>query len=173
MRALYLGRFNPPHLGHIEAIKYILEQPDIDEIIILIGSGEKAYYLKNPFTGGERVEMMTAIARTYFNINQFYIMAIPDSNRNSIWPAHAIDLVPPFEVVFTNNPLVQELFGNLTTKEVREMPLVKRKELSGKEIRRRIINGEEWKELVPPIIYQLIEKYNGVERLQKIAQDDY
>ncbi|MHA2255858.1 MAG: adenylyltransferase/cytidyltransferase family protein [Candidatus Heimdallarchaeaceae archaeon] len=60
MRALYLGRFNPPHKGHIHAIEYILNQPDIDEIIILIGSGEKAYSLKNPFTGGERLEMVLA-----------------------------------------------------------------------------------------------------------------
>ncbi|MCK5304665.1 MAG: adenylyltransferase/cytidyltransferase family protein, partial [Candidatus Heimdallarchaeota archaeon] len=39
MRALYLGRFNPPHKGHIYAIEHILEHTDIDEIIILIGSG--------------------------------------------------------------------------------------------------------------------------------------
>ena len=41
MRALYLGRFNPPHKGHIHAIEYIFNQKDINELIILIGSGEK------------------------------------------------------------------------------------------------------------------------------------
>ena len=69
MRALYLGRFNPPHRGHVKAIEYILKQPDIEEIIILIGSGEKAYSFKNPFTGGERLEMLSLVIRKYFDIN--------------------------------------------------------------------------------------------------------
>ena len=46
MRALYLGRFNPPHLGHVKVIENILNYPDIKEIILLIGSGEKAYDFK-------------------------------------------------------------------------------------------------------------------------------
>ena len=125
MRALYLGRFNPPHKGHIYALEYILNQPDIDEIIILIGSGEKAYSLKNPFTGGERYEMVVTMVREHFNYDQFFISAIPDINRNTIWPANVIDLIPSFDVIFTNNSLVQELFTDLSKKEVREIPLNK------------------------------------------------
>ncbi|MBY9000251.1 MAG: nicotinamide-nucleotide adenylyltransferase [Candidatus Heimdallarchaeota archaeon] len=172
MRALYLGRFNPPHNGHICAIEYILEQTDIDEIIILIGSGEKAYSLKNPFTGGERLEMVTSIVREDFNINQFYITAIPDINRNTIWAANVADLVPSFEVVFTNNPLVQQLFTNLGKKEVREIPLNNREEFSGKIIREKMIKGEEWKHLVPEIILPLIDQYNGVKRIRILSKTD-
>lgn len=172
MRALYLGRFNPPHKGHIYAIEYILEQTDIDEIIILIGSGEKAYSLKNPFTGGERLEMVTTIIRNHFNINQFYITAIPDINRNTIWAANVIDLVPSFEVVFTNNPLVQQLFSNLGKKEVREIPLNNREEFSGKIIREKMMNEEEWKGLVPEIILPLIDQYKGVNRIKLLSKTD-
>jgi nicotinamide-nucleotide adenylyltransferase len=172
MRALYLGRFNPPHKGHIRAIEYILNQPDIDEIIILIGSGEKAYSLKNPFTGGERLEMLTALVRKHFDINKFYISAIPDINRNTIWPANVIDLVPSFEVIFTNNPLVQQLFAKLGKKEVREVPLVNRGEFSGKEIREKMVNGEEWESDIPEVILPLIKKYKGVERIQVVSKTD-
>ncbi|MCG3217197.1 MAG: nicotinamide-nucleotide adenylyltransferase [Candidatus Heimdallarchaeota archaeon] len=172
MRALYLGRFNPPHKGHIFAIKYILEQTDIDEIIILIGSGEKAYSLKNPFTGGERLEMVTAIVRTNFKIGQFYISAIPDINRNTIWPANVVDLVPSFEVIFTNNPLVQQLFVVLGNKEIREIPLVKREEFSGKEIREKMVKGEDWESSIPEEILPLIEKYKGLERIQSVSKTD-
>ncbi|MCG3219957.1 MAG: nicotinamide-nucleotide adenylyltransferase [Candidatus Heimdallarchaeota archaeon] len=172
MRALYLGRFNPPHKGHIHAIEYILSHSDIDEIIILIGSGEKAYSLINPFTGGERLEMVTAIVRNNFNIKQFYISAIPDINRNTIWPANVADLVPPFEVIFTNNPLVQQLFTNLSDKEIREIPLVERDELSGKVIREKMTKGKSWKELLPEVILPLIEKYKGIERIQALAKTD-
>ncbi len=172
MRALYLGRFNPPHKGHIYALEYILEQTDIDEIIILIGSGEKAYSLKNPFTGGERLEMLTAIIRKHFNINLFYITAIPDINRNTIWAANVEDLVSSYEVMFTNNPLVQQLFSNLGKKEVRKIPLNNREEFSGKVIRENMIKGEEWKSLVPEIILPLISQFNGVERIKTLSQTD-
>ena len=172
MRALYLGRFNPPHKGHIHAIKFILEQPDIDEVIILIGSGEKGYSTKNPFTGGERLEMVTAIVRKNFDIKRFYIASIPDVNRNTIWPANVIDLVPSFDVVFTNNPLVQQLFLKIASKDVREVPLSNRSDYSGKEIRKRMINGKEWKDLVPSEVVELIELYQGIERIQEVSKSD-
>ena len=172
MRALYLGRFNPPHKGHIHAIKFILEQPDIDEVIILIGSGEKGYSTKNPFTGGERLEMVTTIVRKNFDIKKFYIASIPDVNRNTIWPANVIDLVPSFDVVFTNNPLVQQLFLKIASKEVREVPLNNRSDYSGKEIRKRMIMGKEWKDLVPSEVVELIEMYQGIERIQEVSKSD-
>jgi nicotinamide-nucleotide adenylyltransferase len=172
MRALYLGRFNPPHKGHIFAIEHILEHTDIDEIIILIGSGEKAYSFKNPFTGGERLEMVTTIVREHFNINLFYITAIPDINRNTIWAANVIDLVPSFDVVFTNNPLVQQLFSNLGKKEVREIPLNNREEFSGRIIREKMIKGEVWEHLVPEVMLPLIKQYKGTERMKSLSKTD-
>ncbi len=172
MRALYLGRFNPPHKGHIHAIEHILEQTDIDEIIILIGSGEKAYSIKNPFTGGERLEMLTTLVRKRFDISKFYIASIPDINRNTIWPANVIDLVPSFEVVFTNNPLVQELFSKLANKEVREVPLASRTDFSGKKIRRKMIKGEKWEGAVPEEVVDLILQYDGVKRIIKVNLTD-
>ena len=141
MRALYLGRFNPPHKGHIHAIEHIMNQPDIDELIILIGSGEKGYSTRNPFTGGERLEMLTSLVRKRFDISKFYIASIPDINRNTIWPANVIDLVPAFSIVFTNNPLVQELFEKIANKEIREVPLRSRSDYSGKTIRMKMIKG--------------------------------
>ncbi|MHA1217339.1 MAG: nicotinamide-nucleotide adenylyltransferase [Candidatus Heimdallarchaeaceae archaeon] len=172
MRALYLGRFNPPHKGHIYALEYILNQPDIDEIIILIGSGEKAYSLKNPFTGGERYEMVVTMVKEHFNYEQFFISAIPDINRNTIWPANVIDLIPSFDVIFTNNSLVQELFTDLSNKEVREIPLNKREELSGKIIREKMIKGESWQQAIPDELLPLIEKYQGIKRIQSLATND-
>ena len=172
MRALYLGRFNPPHKGHIYALEYILNQPDIDEVIILIGSGEKAYSLKNPFTGGERFEMVVTMVKKHFDYDQFFISAIPDINRNTIWPANVVDLVPNFDVIFTNNSLVQELFSDLSKKEVREIPLNNREQLSGKIIRQKMIKGENWKSAIPEELLPLIEKYGGIQRIQNLAKTD-
>lgn len=172
MRALYLGRFNPPHKGHIHAIEYIFNQKDINELIILIGSGEKGYSTKNPFTGGERLEMLTALIRKRFDLNKIFISAIPDINRNTIWPANVVDLVPSFEVAFTNNPLVQQLFSKLVSKEVREIPLTKRSEYSGKKIREMMIKGKKWEESIPEEVVELIIKFQGIERIQAVSKSD-
>ncbi|MEM0023032.1 MAG: adenylyltransferase/cytidyltransferase family protein, partial [Archaeoglobaceae archaeon] len=48
MRALFIGRFQPYHLGHHEVVKKILEE--VDELIIGIGSAQESHSLENPFT---------------------------------------------------------------------------------------------------------------------------
>ncbi|MEM2915309.1 MAG: adenylyltransferase/cytidyltransferase family protein, partial [Candidatus Bathyarchaeia archaeon] len=55
-RALYVGRFQPFHLGHLEAVKYMLRNSK--EVIIVIGSAQESHTLTNPFTAGERVYMI-------------------------------------------------------------------------------------------------------------------
>ena len=57
-RGLFVGRFQPFHLGHLDAIEATLER--VEELIIVVGSGEYSHSDKNPFTAGERVEMIRA-----------------------------------------------------------------------------------------------------------------
>ncbi|MHA1450429.1 MAG: adenylyltransferase/cytidyltransferase family protein, partial [Candidatus Hodarchaeales archaeon] len=53
MRALFLGRFNPFHLGHLAAIEYIRKDKDVQEVVIGIGSSDKSFSLIHPFSAGE------------------------------------------------------------------------------------------------------------------------
>src|SRR5659263_82481 len=55
-RGLYVGRFQPFHLGHLDAIKYALKQ--VDELVIVIGSAQYSHNANNPFTAGERLVMV-------------------------------------------------------------------------------------------------------------------
>jgi nicotinamide-nucleotide adenylyltransferase len=41
--------------------------------------------------------------------------------------------------------------------------------LSGSEVRRRILNDEDWKELVPQATVDLLREINGVERLRNLS----
>ncbi|HLN89981.1 MAG TPA: adenylyltransferase/cytidyltransferase family protein, partial [Candidatus Binatia bacterium] len=52
-RGLYVGRFQPFHLGHLDAIKYVLKE--VDELVIVIGSAQYSHNSNNPFTAGERL----------------------------------------------------------------------------------------------------------------------
>ncbi len=55
-RAVFVGRFQPYHKGHHEAVKYILGK--YSELVIVVGSAQENYTWENPFTAGERVEMI-------------------------------------------------------------------------------------------------------------------
>jgi nicotinamide-nucleotide adenylyltransferase len=50
--------------------------------------------------------------------------------------------------------------------------MYERETLSGTEIRRRMLKGEPWKNLVPPSVVQVLEEIDGVERLCQISQKD-
>jgi nicotinamide-nucleotide adenylyltransferase len=50
--------------------------------------------------------------------------------------------------------------------------MYKRETLSGTEIRRRMLNNEPWKTLVPPPVVQVLKEIDGVRRLRQIAGDD-
>ena len=55
-RGLFVGRFQPFHLGHLAAIKYVLKK--VDELVIVIGSAQYSHRRNNPFTAGERLVMV-------------------------------------------------------------------------------------------------------------------
>ncbi|MDX1961118.1 MAG: bifunctional nicotinamide-nucleotide adenylyltransferase/Nudix hydroxylase [Leptospiraceae bacterium] len=54
--AIYIGRFQPPHIGHIKAIEYGLTIAK--KILIIIGDYRSARTIKNPFYFSERKEMI-------------------------------------------------------------------------------------------------------------------
>lgn len=168
MRGLYIGRFQPYHLGHHEVLKQIAEE--VDEIIIGIGSAQKSHELENPFTAGERV-LMVSCALSEFNIKH-YVIPIEDIQRNSLWVSHVKSMVPPFEIAYTNNPLVIELLREAGI-EVRQSPLFQRENYSGTEIRRRMLEGEEWEHFVPESAVAIIREIEGVKRMKTVVQSDH
>ena len=80
-------------------------------------------------------------------------------------------MVPPFDVVFSNNPLVVRLFKEAGF-EVRRTKLYNRKYLQGREIRRMMIEGDSWEKFVPKSVAEVIREVGGVERIREIARND-
>lgn len=105
------------------------------------------------------------------NIFQFYLVPIEDVNSNPLWVAHVESLTPKFNKVYTNNPLVRRLFREKNY-EVHSMELMNRISWSGTHIREKMIAGENWKEDVPPIVYDIINEIDGVNRLIDLSNTD-
>ncbi|RMF30220.1 MAG: nicotinamide-nucleotide adenylyltransferase [Candidatus Nitrosothermus koennekii] len=162
MEGLLVGRFQPFHLGHLEAVKHALSK--VDMLWIVIGSAQKSHEPRNPFTAGERLSMIKATLDAS-NISNWYAIPAFDANYHYIWTRSINMLVPNYDIVFTNDPLTELLFKE-EGKEVMEVELKDRSILSGTEIRKRIANNEEWKHLVSKEAASIIEKIDGINRIK-------
>jgi nicotinamide-nucleotide adenylyltransferase len=169
-RALFVGRFQPFHLGHLAAIKTVLKQ--VDELVIVIGSAEYSHSDKNPFTAGERVEMIrAALKEARISPSKYIIIPIRDVHIHATWAPFVASQVPKFDTVFTNEPLTSRLFKERGYR-VERIPFFDRAKYSSTQIRRRILAGKNWKSLVPKSVAELLVSYQGIERIRELAMTD-
>ena len=161
MRGLIVGRFQPFHKGHLAAIREALGQ--CDDLIVVIGSAEDSHTERNPFTAGERYEMLISSLRPE---ERARILVIPlrDVNRYSVWVNHVESYVPPFDIVFSNSDLTRSLFmkAGYTVKRTRAY---NPKMYSATEIRRRMISGVPWTKLVPEPVAAFLKALDARQRL--------
>ena len=166
-RGFYIGRFQPYHEGHHAMVRRIGEA--VDELVVGIGSADQSHTVRNPFTSGERIMMITkALVDTDLVT---YAVPIEDLNRNSVWVSHVQSMSPRFDVAYSNNPLVVRLFEEADI-EVRQSPMFRREEFEGTEVRDRMANGGDWQALVPDAVVDVLEEIDGVERIQPITESD-
>ncbi len=169
-RGLLIGRMQPVHNGHIQIIKKTLGL--VDEVVIGIGSAQLSHELKDPFTAGERIMMMSqALDDEDVDPKKYYIIPIEDINRNALWVAQVKMLTPPFSKVYSGNPLVKRLFKE-DGYETYQPELFDREVLSGTEIRERILNDGDWKSLVPKATIDVIEEIDGVNRIKELNKKE-
>ena len=170
MRGFFVGRFQPYHLGHHEVVKNIINE--VDELIIGIGSAQDSHTLENPFTAGERVLMIVRALEELKIDKRVYVIPLEDIYRNSLWVSHVCSMVPPFKVVYTNNPLVRRLFKEAGF-EVRHTKMFNRNEYQGTEIRKKMLEGGDWEKYVPKAVAEVIKEIDGISRIREIAGRDF
>lgn len=169
-RGLYVGRFQPFHLGHLHAIKHILSE--VDEVVIVIGSAQYSHQLNNPFTAGERVTMVRkALNEAQISSSQYWVIPIRDMHVHMMWVAEVKGYTPKFEYVYSNEPLTRRLFMEASF-PVKSIPFNKRNLYLATEIRDRMLKNKSWTELVPKSVAEYVKKIDGVRRLQDLAKTD-
>ena len=166
-RGFYIGRFQPYHDGHHALVERIADE--VDEVVLGIGSAGDSHTTRNPFTAGERVMMITKTLESR-DITT-YAVPIEDLNRNSVWVSHVQSMSPEFDVAYSNNPLVIQLFEEAGV-PVEQTGMFNREELKGSEIRELMIRGEPWEEYVPDPVADTIHEIDGPQRIQTVSQLD-
>ncbi len=164
MDGLLIGRFQPFHKGHLEAVHIGLSQ--VDNLWIGIGSSNKSYEKRNPFTAEERKEMILSSLdpKTLERVKIFFV---PDTGDHEKWTYHVDSIVPPYDVVFSNDEFTITLYKK-RNKNVIEVPLLRRDAISGTNIREMIASGKDWSDLVPEGTRKVLLKIDAKNRLLKI-----
>ncbi|RQG88931.1 nicotinamide-nucleotide adenylyltransferase [Natrarchaeobius halalkaliphilus] len=166
-RGFYIGRFQPFHNGHRNMVARIAD--DVDELVLGIGSADDSHTVRNPFTAGERIMMITKSLVDTDLVT--YAVPIEDLERNSVWVSHVQSMSPDFDVAYSNNPLVIQLFREAGI-EIRQSPMFNRDVLEGTEVRERMITDGDWQSLVPEAVVEVVDEIDGTERIQMISDTD-
>ncbi|EKD92635.1 MAG: hypothetical protein ACD_28C00379G0013 [uncultured bacterium] len=165
--ALFIGRFQPFHEGHLSVVKRALR--DNDFLLIGIGSAEEDYLPDNPFTAGERWEMIrAALDEAHISKDRYAILPVRNINHYSLWVEHVATLLPSFQVVYTGSPIVKELFMRHGVYEIKEVDF--KVKISAKEIRKTMKEGGNWKKHLSASVSEKIKDLRGIERIQSIAE---
>jgi nicotinamide-nucleotide adenylyltransferase len=169
-RALFVGRFQPFHFGHLRAIQNILEE--CDELVLVVGSAQMSHEPDNPFTAGERIEMIrAALNASDVPTDRYMIIPIPDAPAHRVWVSAVESQTPRFDTVYTNQSLTRRLLIEAGY-EVRRIEMYEREIYEATEIRRRILEAKDWSDLVPPEVYMIVQEIDGENRIRDLAKSD-
>jgi nicotinamide-nucleotide adenylyltransferase len=169
-RGLYVGRFQPFHLGHLGAIKAVLNE--VDELVIVIGSAQYSHNINNPFTAGERLVMIRrALLEAKLDYSKLWIVPVPDVHLHMLWVSAVEGYTPKFNVCYSNEPLTQRLFMEAGY-PVKSIPLFDRKLYMSTIVREKMLKGDSWTELVPKSVADFINEIDGVNRLRDLARTE-
>ena len=175
-RALYIGRFQPFHKGHLDVLKYMESATDIEEIIIGVGSSQynnehkspDVPWSRNPFTYEERKEMIELSLDGELS-KPYKIVPIPDYHHYPRWFNHIRTKLPDFAVLYTVDGEEKDFFSEKGY-EVREFPRVY--DFSARILRRKIVNGEMYTYALPKGTVEVMKKIGAEDRLKCLFAQD-
>jgi len=138
VKVLYIGKFQPFHLGHKHAVNLISEISD--ELIIGLGSPADNRFFKLE----ERLKMIfentTATPRLLEDLQA-------DHPLYWDWGKYVLDLCGKVDIVATGNETVKRDF---VQHDIPVLWIPRYGNISGSQIREKILTGDEsWEKLVP------------------------
>ena len=162
MNGLLIGRFQPFHLGHLEALQFALSK--VDKLWLGLGSSNKPMEKTNPFSVEERKQMIMSSIDDSIK-NKISIYSIPDLDNHVKWIENIDTIVPDYQIVFSNDPMTEHLYSKRNV-NVMTILFFKRDQLSGTRLRDLIKSDQKWDDLVPEGTKLLLQKFDAKNRLK-------
>lgn len=153
--ALFIGRFQPFHNGHLYSLKKCLEIAD--SVIVLVAKSNVSGTEGDPWNAPQREKMVRAVIKGEgIEKKVTKIVSAPDNPSDAVWLEQVLETVGDFDVVVSNNPWVLSIFKGAGY-AVAESGLYNRDELEGVKIREMMKKGNEsWKLRVPEVVLPFI-----------------
>jgi len=165
-----MGRFQPFHLGHLNLVKQILDE--CDEVIIVITSSQFNYLEKDPFTAGERIEMIhNSLKESDVDLSRCFVVAIENQFNIATWASYLKASLPYFDKVYSGNEYVKMLLADSAIHVV-SPKFLDRLQFNATRIRSMMISDDNWQNLVPSAVVEFLEKINAKKRLDIISKSD-
>ena len=170
MRGLMMGRFQPFHLGHLNLAKQIIDE--CDELIIAITSSQFNYLEKDPFTAGERIEMIhNSLKESSLDLTKCFVLSLENQFNISTWASYLKSTLPQFDKVYSGNDYVSMLLSDSGIKVVKPI-FLDRNQYNATKIRSMIISDDNWKDFVPNAVFKLLTRINAKNRLTVISKSN-
>lgn len=151
-KALFIGRFQPLHLGHLKAIDYLSKK--YPRLTIAIGSSNKRDE-DNPISANDRLMLLRLATKRYNNL-KFTFLADDSSNR--LWTTKVKRRFDPKKyVICSMNPLVNSLLKKAGYK-FDTLGYSQRYLLEGKKIRRLIRQNKSYSKRIPKEIQRWMKE---------------
>jgi len=159
---LFIGRFQPYHIGHHLVIKGMTKL--CNKVIIGIGSSDASGTEENPYSSQERKEMIQQALQDDDIIPLFDVVFVnlPDHDDDALWTQHVLETVGPVDMVWTGNEWTKKCFeGKVEVKDIKEVPGI-----SATTIRGMIKSGDlDWKTKVPASVVKAVQDI-GYDRIK-------
>jgi len=168
-RGLFIGRFEPLHLGHLSAILEALEM--VDELVILIGSAQEDLTYNNCFHIEERKNMLkNSLLDAHIDENCIKYIEVTDYTDNVLWSNDVLGKSGDIDIVFSGNKLVQSIYSALGY-SIHNCEENMVHNVHGTSIRKKILDGDlSWKHDVPKAVAKIIESSSARERIVELFE---
>lgn len=168
--ALFIGRFQPFHKGHLFILNKCLELAE--RVVVLVAKSEAVAEPNDPWSVAARKRMVCEVVRANkMDDRVAHIVSCPDYPSDAEWVRQAelrirnTELSREQVVVVSNNEWVTRLMKERGY-PIYETGLFNRDELEGVKVRELMRGGrEEWKERVPEEVARLFEN-NEIEMIR-------
>jgi nicotinamide-nucleotide adenylyltransferase len=175
-RAMYLGRFQLFHNGHLDVLRQIDAAPDVAEIAIAVGSTQYDWqtrspewpWANNPFTYPERREMILRSVDGELR-KPWFVAGVPDTHEHESWWRGLRALAGDFEIAYSCDAREREFFAAHGV-EARDFP--RRYAYHAGSIRRRIVDGIDHRDLVPEGTELVLARIGVRARLESLYARD-
>jgi bifunctional NMN adenylyltransferase/nudix hydrolase len=180
--AVYLGRFQPLHNGHLAVLRKALEVAD--HVIVVLGSAHKAPDVKNPFNEIERKVMVRGALRdtTPEDYQRVSVVGVRDHlYSDALWITDVQQAVGSVlrmigkdaggRVTIVGHPKDRSsaYLDEFPQWQLTHVPLYEN--LHATDVRERYFTGADWAALVPPKVALQLAAFKGSDAYHRLAEE--